>query len=146
MDCTDCHNRAAHTMGTTPERAVDAAIGAGLIDAKIPFIRRETVRALRANYASHDAADQQIDRGIRDALKASLPHGFEEAALRRSIGVAQAIYRRNVFPEMNIGWGSYPNQSGHTTSNGCFRCHTDTHKTREGLAIKQDCESCHSIE
>lgn len=146
MDCTDCHNRAAHTFGTTPERAVDAAIGAGLIDRKIPFIRREAVRVLRANYASQDAAAQQIDRSIRDALKASLPHDFEEAVLRRSIAVTQAIYRRNVFPEMNIVWGSYANQSGHTTSNGCFRCHTDTHKTRDGLSIKQDCESCHSIE
>ena len=146
MDCTDCHNRAAHTFGTTPERAVDAAIGAGLIDAKIPFIRRETVRALRANYANQDAADQQIERSIREAVTATQPHGFEEASLRRSIGVAQAIYRRSVFPEMNIGWGSYPNQSGHTTSNGCFRCHADTHKTREGLTIKQDCDSCHSIE
>ena len=132
--------------GASPERAVDAAIGAGLIDAKIPFIRRETVKAVRANYASHEAADEQIDRAIRDALKVDLPRGFEEAALRRSIGVAQAIYRRNVFPEMNVAWGTYPNQLGHTTSNGCFRCHDDAHKTREGLAIKQDCESCHSIE
>lgn len=146
MDCTDCHNRAAHTFGTTPERAVDEAIGAGLIDRKIPFIRREAVRALRASHASQDAAIDAIDRSVRDAVKASLPHGFEEAALRRSIGVTQAIYRRNVFPEMNITWGTYPNQRGHTTSNGCFRCHTDTHKTRDGLTIKQDCESCHSIE
>ena len=146
MDCTDCHNRAAHSMSTTPERAVDAAIGGGLIDAKIPFIRREAVRALKANYADHDAADREIDRSIRDALKASLPHQFEESVLRRSIGVTQAIYRRNVFPEMNIGWGTYRNHIGHTTSDGCFRCHTDTHKTRDGLAIKQDCESCHSIE
>jgi hypothetical protein len=146
MDCTDCHNRPAHTFGTTPERAIDEAIGAGLIDRKIPFIRREAVRAVRANYASQEAADQQIDSSIRDALKANLPHGFEEAVLRRSIGVTQAIYRRNVFPEMSIGWGTYANQSGHTTSDGCFRCHTDTHKTRDGLTIKQDCESCHSIE
>lgn len=146
MDCTDCHNRAAHAFGTTPERTVDAAIGGGLIDRKIPFIRREAVRALRATYASHEAADEQIDRAIRDALKANLPRGFEEAALRRSIGVAQAIYKRNVFPDMNVTWGTYPNQLGHTTSNGCFRCHDDAHKTREGLAIKQDCESCHSIE
>jgi hypothetical protein len=146
MDCTDCHNRAAHSFGTTPERAIDAAIGAGLIDKSIPFIRREAVKAVRAHYASHADATTQIDRSIRNALKASLPQGFEEAALRRSIGVAQAIYRRNVFPEMNITWGTYPNQSGHTTSNGCFRCHADTHKTRDGLTITQDCESCHSIE
>ena len=104
------------------------------------------MRALRVNYASQEAADQQIDRSIRDALKATLPRDFEEAALRRSIGVTQALYRRNVFPEMNIGWGTYANQSGHTTSNGCFRCHTDTHKTRDGLTITQECESCHSME
>jgi NapC/NirT cytochrome c family, N-terminal region len=146
MDCTDCHNRAAHSFGSTPERAIDAAIGAGLIDKTIPFIRREAVKAVRATYASHEAADQEIDRSIRDALKARLPRGFEEAVLRRSIGVTQAIYRRNVFPEMNVTWGTYPNQIGHTTSNGCFRCHADTHKTRDGLTIKQDCESCHSIE
>ena len=146
MDCTDCHNRPAHTFGTTPERAVDEAIGAGLIDRKIPFIRREAVRALRAIYASQDASMEAIDRSIRDALKANLPHGFEEAVLRRSIGVTQAIYQRNVFPEMNISWGTYANQSGHMTSNGCFRCHADTHKTKDGLTIKQDCESCHSIE
>jgi len=146
MDCTDCHNRAAHSFGTTPERAIDAAIGAGLIDKSIPFIRREAVKAVRANYASHDDANAQIERSIRDALKANLPQGFEEAVLRRSIGVTQAIYRRNVFPEMNVSWGTYRNQSGHTTSDGCFRCHTETHKTRDGLTIKQDCESCHSIE
>jgi hypothetical protein len=146
MDCTDCHNRPAHTFGTTPERAIDAAIGAGQIDAKIPFIRREAVKALKGNYASHESADQQIEQSIRAAMNAGAPHPFEEAALRRSIGVAQAIYRRNVFPEMNVGWGTYPMQNGHMTSNGCFRCHDESHKTRDGLAIKQDCESCHSIE
>jgi hypothetical protein len=26
------------------------------------------------------------------------------------------------------------------------RQHADTHKTRDGLTIKQDCDSCHSIE
>jgi hypothetical protein len=145
MDCTDCHNRPAHTFGPSAERAVDEALGAGLIDVKIPFIRKEAVRAVKTVYANQDAADAGIDRSIREALRAG-PRGFEEESLRRSIGVAQAIYRRNVFPEMNISWGTYPNQRGHTTSNGCFRCHDEAHKTRDGAAIKQDCESCHSIE
>jgi hypothetical protein len=47
---------------------------------------------------------------------------------------------------MNIGWGTYANQNGHTTSNGCFRCHDESHKTRDGLAIRQDCQLCHVIE
>ena len=33
-----------------------------------------------------------------------------------------------------------------TTSTGCFRCHDDLHKTRDGRAISQDCELCYSIE
>ena len=56
MDCTDCHNRPAHSFSSTPERAVDAAINAGLIDATLPFVRREAVRALAADYPSRDAA------------------------------------------------------------------------------------------
>jgi hypothetical protein len=146
MDCFDCHNRPAHTFGSTPERAVDAALGDGRMDAKIPFIRRDAVRALRAPYPSHEAASAEIDRTIRESVNARLPHTFEEASLRRAIQVTQAIYRTNVFPAMNIGWGTYTNQSGHTTSNGCFRCHDETHKTRDGRAIGQDCELCHAIE
>jgi hypothetical protein len=146
MDCTDCHSRPAHSFGTTAARAVDKAIGEGRIDAKIPFVRREAIRALVADYPDQDVAMQQIERSIREALKGDLPRAVDEDALRRSIDVTRDLYRRNVFPAMNITWGTYANQLGHTTSNGCFRCHTETHKTRDGLAIKQDCESCHSIE
>jgi hypothetical protein len=146
MDCFDCHNRPAHTFGSTPERAVDAALGDGRIDANIPFIRREAVRALRAPYPSHEAAATEIDRTIRQAVNARLPHAFEEASLQRAIQATQAIYRANVFPAMKIGWGTYATQTGHTTSTGCFRCHDEAHKTREGRAIPQDCELCHVIE
>lgn len=146
MDCLDCHSRPAHRFGASPEREVDAAMGAGAISPKIPFIRREGVRALRADYPTQDAAMQQIDRTIRDAVNANLPHAFEEADLRQAIGVTQAIYRANVFPSMKVGWGTYSNQLGHITSNGCFRCHDDNHKTTAGAAIAQDCETCHAIE
>jgi hypothetical protein len=146
MDCLDCHNRPAHTFGDSAERAVDAAIGTGQISSKIPFIRREAVNALRGVYATQELALREIDRSIRAAMNARLPHPFEEADLSRAIGVTQAIYRTNVFPSMKIEWGTYPNQIGHTTSTGCFRCHDDGHKTTEGLAIRQDCELCHAIE
>jgi hypothetical protein len=29
---------------------------------------------------------------------------------------------------------------------GCFRCHDDNHKTKDGKVIKQDCDLCHQIE
>jgi hypothetical protein len=146
MDCLDCHNRPAHRFGSSPERAVDAAIGEGRINAKIPFIRRDAVRALMAPYASHEVAVTEIERTLRDAANARLPHAFEEADLRQAIGVTQAIYRSNVFPSMKVGWGTYPNQIGHTVSTGCFRCHDENHKTTDGVAISQDCELCHSFE
>jgi hypothetical protein len=56
------------------------------------------------------------------------------------------LYRRNVFPRMNVTWGTYGNNIGHTDAPGCFRCHDDNHKSKEGAVIRQDCELCHTIE
>ena len=138
--------RPAHRFAASPEREVDAALGAGLINIKIPFIRRETVRALRGVYPRQDVALAQIDGAIRESVNGRLPHAFEEADLKQAIGVAQSIYRTNIFPSMKVTWATYPNQMGHTVSTGCFRCHDDGHKTAAGVAIRQDCDLCHEIE
>ena len=55
------------------------------------------------------------------------------------------IYCRNVFPAMNITWGTYPNHIGHTSFDGCFRCHNDEHATADGEVISQDCSTCHTL-
>jgi hypothetical protein len=146
MDCLDCHSRPAHRFAASPEREVDAAIGSGQINSQIPFIRREAVRALRGTYSTQDLGLREIERSMREALNARLPHAFEESDLRQAIGVTQQIYRANVFPSMKVGWATYPNHIGHTTSTGCFRCHDESHKTTDGLAVRQDCELCHTIE
>ncbi len=146
MDCLDCHSRPAHRFAASPEREVDEAIGAGQISAAIPFIRREAVRALRGQYANREIAFQGIDRSIREAVNVPSPSEPAAAELRRAIGVTQAIYARSIFPSMNVGWGTYVDQIGHTLATGCFRCHDDGHKTSEGLAIRQECELCHAIE
>jgi hypothetical protein len=143
MVCIDCHNRPAHRFASTPERSIDAAVGAGQISAKIPFVRREAVRALKAEYATKDAAIQGIERSMRSSLKAG---AGTERDIAQAIAVTQNIYSTNVFPAMNISWGTYKNQVGHVTSDGCFRCHDDDHKTAAGTALGQDCESCHSVE
>jgi hypothetical protein len=28
---------------------------------------------------------------------------------------------------------------------GCFRCHDDDHKSRDGKVIGQDCQTCHDM-
>ena len=47
---------------------------------------------------------------------------------------------------MNVKFGTYPDNVGHVDFPGCFRCHDDEHKTSDGRAIGQDCETCHKIE
>ena len=102
MGCIDCHNRPAHTFGSAPERAVDAAMVAELISAKIPFIRREAVRALRTAYTNQDAAFVGIEQAIRGAIDSGKAN---EDALRQAVAVSQAIYRTNIFPSMKITAG-----------------------------------------
>ncbi len=141
MDCIDCHNTVGHPISATPERAVDNAIAAGQVSRTLPFARREGVRLVKASYPSQEAADQAIDEGLRAFYQKQAGSSDEE--LRRAVRAFQDVYRRNVFPTMNVTWGFYPDQKGHVTSNGCFRCHDDSHAAKDGSTISADCEYCH---
>jgi hypothetical protein len=148
MDCMDCHNRPAHAIAATPERAVNELMASGEIPKTLPFVRREAVKALKANYPSQDAAADGIQRALRDFYRgqqspADLSRGPD---VEKAVQGATRIYRRNVFPEMNVQFGTYPNDIGHMDFPGCFRCHDDNHKTKDGKTISQDCETCHKIE
>ena len=131
MDCMDCHNRPSHVIAATPERAVDEAMASGLIPLTLPFVHRESVKALKAGNPA----------ALRDFYQ-SQPRDQVD----RAIAGVQDIYQRNVFPAMNVTFGTYPNNIGHLDSPGCFRCHDDDHKTKDGRKIGQDCETCHAIE
>ena len=39
----------------------------------------------------------------------------------------------------------YLNHIGHLESDGCFRCHSDRHKTEKGETISRNCDLCHII-
>ena len=56
------------------------------------------------------------------------------------------LYTRNVFPTMNVTFGAYPNNIGHMDFPGCFRCHDDTHKAKDGRVISQECDRCHGMQ
>ena len=141
MDCMDCHNRPAHTFEPAPERAVDNAIAAGQLPRDLPFARREAVAALKDTYPTGADALAGIEARLRKFYAAQ----SGGSAVTRAIGAVQEIYGRNVFPAMKVGWGTYPNNIGHVFFTGCFRCHDDNHKSRDGAVIKQDCESCHAM-
>jgi hypothetical protein len=148
MDCMDCHNRPSHAIAATPERAVNERMASGEIPKTLPFIRREAVKALKATYATQEAADEAIARSLREFYRtqASDVYMSRRQDVEKAVQTATTIYRRNVFPEMNVQFGTYPNNIGHMDFPGCFRCHDDNHASKDGKKISQDCETCHRIE
>jgi hypothetical protein len=146
MDCMDCHNRPSHAF-ELPERAVDQAMLAGDISPALPFAKKKSVEILRQGYSSSEEAERRIPA----ALESFYRENYKDLYAGRRAEVQHAgqgllrIYNRNVFPEMNISWGTYPNNIGHTDFPGCFRCHDEQHTSAAGRSISQDCNSCHNL-
>jgi hypothetical protein len=148
MDCMDCHNRPSHPMAATPERAVNEMLARGNIPKDLPFVRREAVKALKAAYPTQDAAGEGISRALREFYRTSVPDAYMSRGqdVEKAVQATEVLYRRNVFPEMNVQFGTYPNNIGHMDFPGCFRCHDDNHKSKDGKKISQECDSCHKFE
>jgi hypothetical protein len=144
MQCVDCHNRAAHSF-ETPERAIDDAIAHGDIASGLSFVKKTGLELLKASYSSGNEAAQKIPAALADFYQQRFPEAAaKRAAEIRAAGQSLAgIYRRNVFPDLKVTWGTYPNNLGHVDYPGCFRCHDDSHSTSDKKAITQDCGACH---
>lgn len=148
MDCIDCHNRPTHTFAASAAKAVDTAMADGFIATNLPYVKKEAVTRLTAAYPTREQARDAIASGMTDFYKSKYPEVYAkaQAAVERAVRSTQDLYDRNVFPDMDITWGTYVNNIGHTDSPGCFRCHDDKHKTADGQVIKQDCDLCHSFQ
>jgi len=144
MECVDCHNRPTHTF-ELPERAMDKALALGDIPVTLPYIRRKGVELLKANYATSTEASTKLPAGIVSFYQQNYPDLYANRSqdIREAGRAVLAIYNRNVFPELKVSWGTYPNNLGHTDFPGCFRCHDGSHTAGDGKAIAQDCNSCH---
>ena len=59
MDCIDCHNRAAHTFQTA-EDALNRAMAEGAISPDLPWVHKEGLELLKADYATEDEARAKI--------------------------------------------------------------------------------------
>jgi hypothetical protein len=146
MDCIDCHNRPTHAF-ELPERAVDRAMVEGRISPALPYIKKKGVEVLRADYPDRATAEVRIPQTIGDYYRETHPEAYRTQRTQVEAAGASllAIYRRNIFPEMRVTWGTHPNHIGHEDFLGCFRCHDESHKAKDGRTITQDCETCHSI-
>ena len=148
MDCIDCHNRPSHVY-LPVEDALDRKLLEGAIPRELPFIKQQALAAVTAKYPSSEAAQAGIAETLTkwyQANQADLVKQSRNCWPRQSAGT-QAAYAQNVFPEMNIGWGTYVNHVGHGPDFdiGCFRCHDDRHKSADGKTISADCNTCHTM-
>jgi hypothetical protein len=146
MQCVDCHNRAAHSFAQ-PDRAVDAALAAGEIAMGLPFLKKTGLALLKVDYKTGEEAQQKIPGGLASFYREKYPDiaGQRSGDIQAAGRALAGIYARNVFPDLKVTWGTYPNNLGHADYPGCFRCHDENHATAEKKTIPQDCTTCHNL-
>jgi hypothetical protein len=149
MDCVDCHNRPTHIYDPSPEIAVDHLLSASRLDPSLPFLRRESVSLLKRKIEDPSSADDLFEKGLASFYGSKLSKdelGRRRGAIRGAAKELAQSYRFNNYPRLRITWGTYPSHLGHRqTAEGCFRCHDDAHKTKDGKVIPQDCDLCHDV-
>jgi hypothetical protein len=111
----------------------------------LPYIKKRCVELLKSNYATSTEAAAKLPTALVDFYQQNYPalYASRSQDIREAGRAVLAIYERNVFPDLKVSWGTYPNNLGHTDFPGCFRCHDGSHTARDGKAIAQDCNSCH---
>lgn len=152
MECADCHNLAGHPV-RDPDLLVDEAIAEGTLDRRFPFIKARAVDLLNKEFDDPDEAMALLEEASRQYLEEfpDLPEKFPDAWQRRKEFLEERQERmagmllRNQFAAADISWRSFPDNTGHHNSPGCFRCHSGRHQTDEGKLIPVNCTSCHGI-
>ncbi|MEQ1728152.1 MAG: NapC/NirT family cytochrome c [Vicinamibacterales bacterium] len=144
MQCVDCHNRPGHSF-ELPGRAIDAALTRGSLPTTLPFLKKTALGLLKVAYASQEEAAERIPAALLETYRRDNPEVFalREAEIAAAGKVLAGIHNRNVYPEMNLTWGTYPDNIGHTDYQGCFRCHGGDHTSAEGKPITNNCFACH---
>lgn len=148
MDCIDCHNLTAHYYGNL-QVVIDNGLHAQKLAAEIPGLREDAMTAVTQEYQDRDEAEAAIKKHLLALQTQRNGADFvaeKSASLDEAGEFLLATYMGNVWPKMNVGWGTYRPHNGHQYEDegfGCFRCHDDTHETEDGVVIEQDCEQCH---
>ena len=146
MDCVDCHNRPTHIF-QLPEKALDEAMFSGQISPHLPFVKKQALAALKKDYPDGATAVREIAGHLDGFYQTNYAQTYaqDRASIEKAVAAVQAIYARNIFPEMKITWGTYWSNLGHMDSPGCFRCHDGNHVSPDGRTIPNDCGTCHDL-
>ena len=112
------------------------------------FVRREGLRLLKEEWGSTEEAVAGIFEGLEAFYRESYPSVAAEMAgeIATAGEVVGDLWATNVFPQMNVTWGTYPDHIGHAGfKSGCLRCHTSSMTTEDGEAVSTDCSNCHQL-
>ncbi len=151
MNCTDCHNRVGHEI-PTPGQAIDNSLAEGKISQSLPYIKRFGVAKLGKSYKSVGEANHAIE-GLQQVYAGRYPLVWQRH--RRLVDGAveqlKMLYQLVATPEMKSVAADYPNDFGHLTGPGCFRCHDGGHfevgpnGRLTNKVIPWACTTCHTF-
>ena len=146
LDCIDCHNRAAHTMQTA-EDALNRVMADGAVSPQVPWMHKEALALLKANYATEAEARTRIPAELDAFYRTQYPdvYAAKSGQIKAAGEALVGVFTHNAFPDMKVNWGTHPNHIGHMSYPGCFRCHDGDHTSKEGKSITQDCAVCHNL-
>jgi hypothetical protein len=144
MDCVDCHNRPTHIYGT-PERELEAMFRRWPELLEVAYLKKAATEVLYRQFDEASIGRGEVGKALLAWYDAHPEENPDPVLLERAAEQVQEIYRQNVWPEMRITWGTYPDHIGHTVSPGCLRCHGNNHVTAEGEPVDSDCRLCHTI-
>ena len=146
MDCMDCHNRPSHSYKSAP-LFVDEGMMKGDIPKELPFIKKVAMNVLKGPFTNKDSSSRYIRDSIYNFYKIKFPeiYATKKGLIDKAISGIENEFSLNVFPYMRVSSNKYLNHIGHLESDGCFRCHSDRHKSDKGNVISKDCNWCHSF-
>lgn len=148
MDCIDCHNRPTHVYEDLDQK-IDQGLYSKKLNPEIPGLRADSFTVLKTEYSSREEAREQMIENLMSLQAERNGEDFvaeNEETLIASGNYLLELYMGNVWPDMNVTWGTYKDHTGHRYEDegyGCFRCHDDDHATDFGKTISQDCALCH---
>jgi hypothetical protein len=152
MVCVDCHNRVGHPF-RNPEGVLDDALAEGRLNRRFPFVKARVVALLEQEFSSEEEAMRIVEDAYAQYIRdfPNLPKDYPEdvAELKEFVKERQEFVAnllvRSKFLEPGVSWHSFPDNSGHLQSPGCFRCHSGKHVSEGGAAIPTNCTTCHDV-
>ena len=110
----------------------------------LPFVKKTAIGLLTANYPTDEEAAAK-SLLVSAYYQSSYPAVASQRAedIQAAGRTLLAIYRRNVFPDLKVTWGTYPNNLGHMTILAASAATMTATSRPIKKTIPQDCGTCH---